>query len=47
MIEHGWIRRRIIPDMGVFSLESHKHNGAGMVYEPLRPCPLLEHEVYG
>jgi hypothetical protein len=47
MIEHGSDTRRMSPDMGVFPLESHKHNGASMVYEPLRLCPILEHEVYG
>jgi hypothetical protein len=47
MIERGRIRGRMIPDMGVFPLESHKYNGACMVYEPLRLCLLLEHGVYG
>ena len=46
-IERGSDTRRMTPDMGVFPLESHKYNGACMVYEPLRPCLLLEHEVYG
>jgi hypothetical protein len=41
------IRGRMIPDEGVFPFESHKYNGVDMVYEPLRPCLLLEHGVYG
>lgn len=47
MIERGSDTKRMSPDMGVFPLESHKYNGACMVYEPLRPCLLLEHGVYG
>ncbi len=47
MIERGSDTRRMSPDMGVFPLESHKYNGASMVYERLRLCPVLEHEVYG
>jgi len=47
MIERGSDTRRMSPDMGVFPLESHKYNGASMVYEPLSPWLILEHEVYG
>jgi hypothetical protein len=47
MIEHGSDTRRMSPDVGVFPLESHKYNGASVVYDPLRFCPILEHEVYG
>ena len=47
MIERGSDTRRMSPDVGVFPLESQKYNGAGMVYEPLSPWLILEHEVYG